>query len=151
MEAIAGNVREAQEKVARTSAQIDETASQLEAFNQRIVDLKLKLTSASANLENCTGTLRRLKDFQSDGIRRLEQLSHDIDAKTVKIQGTGKRNEIISRDLAAHYDALQELESRLGADEKEFGDIDARLRENDAQSLPDPDSAGGASSENPPA
>lgn len=133
LETISGNVTEAQEHLARTSARIDETASQMEAFNQRIVDLKLKLTSASANLDNCTGTLRRLKDFQADGIRRLEQLTLDITAKTEKIHGTGKRNEIISRDLTAHYNALDELKSRLTADEKEFGDIDARLKENDAQ------------------
>lgn len=133
LETIAGNVTEAQERVARTSARIDETASRLEAFNQRIVDLKLKLTSASANLDNCAGTLRRLKDFQSDGIRRLEQLTRDIAAKTEKIEGTGKRNDIINRDLCAHYDAFKELDSRLNADEKEFGDIDARLKENDAQ------------------
>ena len=133
LETTAGNVTEAQEQVARTSAQIDETASQLEAFNQRIVDLNLKLTSASANLDNCTGTLRRLKDFQTDGIRRLEQLSQDIAAKAEKIEGTGKRNEIINRDLAAHYDALKELEGQLSADEKAFGDIDARLKENDTQ------------------
>ncbi|MBC2713461.1 MAG: chromosome segregation protein SMC [Desulfosarcina sp.] len=49
LETIARDVTKAQEHVARTSVQIDETASQLEAFNQRIVDLKLKLTSASAN------------------------------------------------------------------------------------------------------
>jgi chromosome segregation protein len=97
------------------------------------VDLKLKLTSASANLDNCASTLRRLKDFQTDGIRRLEQLSQDIAAKTEKIQGTDKRNEIIRRDLAAHYDALEQIDGRLGADEKAFGDIDARLKENDAQ------------------
>ncbi len=133
LEAMAHSVTEAQEQVARTSVQIDETASKLEAFNQRIVDLKLKLTSASANLDNCTGTLRRLKDFQADGIRRLEQLSHDITTKTEKIEGTGKRNEIINRDLAAHYDALKQIDGRLGADEKAFGDIDARLKENDAQ------------------
>jgi chromosome segregation protein len=133
LETIAHNVTEAQEQVARSSAQIDDTASQLEAFNQRIVDLKLKLTSASANLDHCTGTLRRLKDFQADGIRRLEQLSSDISAKTEKIEGTAKRNEIINRDLAAHYNSLEELDSRLGADEKTFGDIDARLKENDAQ------------------
>ncbi len=133
LEAMARNVNEAQEHVARTSAQIDETASKLEAFNQRVVDLKLKLTSASANLDNCTSTLHRLKDFQADGIRRLDQLSRDINAKTEKIKGTDSRNEITSRDLAAHYDALEQIDGRLGADEKAFGDIDARLKENDAQ------------------
>jgi chromosome segregation protein len=133
LQTIVGNVTEAQEQVARTATQLDETASQQEAFNQRTVDLKLKLTSAGANLDNCTGTLRRLKDFQADGIRRLEQLSADLAVKTEKIEGTAKRNAITSRDLAAHYDALKELDSRLGADEKEFGDIDARLKENDAQ------------------
>ena len=133
LETIAASVTGAQEQVARTSAQIDDTASRLEAFNQRIVDLKLKLTSASANLDNCTGTLRRLKDYQSDGIRRLDQLSRDIAAKTEKIEGTGTRNEIIMRDLSAHYEALKELDARLNTDEREFGDIDARLKENDAQ------------------
>jgi len=119
--------------VARTSTRIDETASRLEAFNQRIVDLKLKLSSATANLENSASTLRRLKDFQADGIRRLEQLSRDIAAKKERIEGTATRGEITRRDLAAHYAALEELESRLSSDEKEFGDIDARLKENDAQ------------------
>jgi chromosome segregation protein len=133
LETIAGNVAEAQEEVAHASARIDETARQLEAFNQRIVDLKLQLTSSTANLENCTGTLRRLKDFQSDGIRRLEQLAQDIDAKKQRIDGAAKRREIAQRDLSAHYEALKELESRLNADEKEFGDIDARLKENDEQ------------------
>ncbi len=133
LETIAGNVRDAQEKVARTSARIDETARQLEAYNQRIVDLKLKLTSASANLDNSGSTLARLKDFQSDGVRRLEQLVADIAAKRAKIDAAEKRDTILTRDLAAHYSALEELESRLSADEKEFGAIDERLKANDAQ------------------
>ena len=133
LDTIAQNVADAQEKVARTTVQIDETAASLEAYNQRIVDLKLNLTSASANLDNCASTLRRLRDFQADGIRRLEQLSQDIIAKTEKLDGTGKRNEILDRDLAAHYEALKELESRLSIDEREFGEIDARLKKNDAQ------------------
>jgi chromosome segregation protein len=133
LETIASSVTEAQEHLAHTSAQSDEAASRLEAFNQRVVDLKLELTSASAKLDNCAGTLRRLKDFQADGARRLEHLSHDIAAKTEKIEETGKRTEIINRDLASHYDALKKLDGRLGAEEKAFGDIDAQLKENDAQ------------------
>jgi chromosome segregation protein len=132
LETIVRDVAQAQETVARTSARIEETASRLEAFNQRIVDLKLQLTSASANLENCNGTLRRLKDFHADGIRRLEQLGQDIEAKREKLGSTGKRNEIVNRDLAAHHATLKELEGRLDEDENEFGAIDARLKENDA-------------------
>ena len=133
LETIARQVAEAQETVARTSVRIDETATRMEAYNQRIVDLKLSLTSATANLDNCASTLRRLKDFQSDSIRRLEQLALDIAAKVEKRDGTGKRNEILTRDLGVHYDALNELDARLGADERAFGEIDARLKENDAQ------------------
>ncbi|WP_054697426.1 chromosome segregation protein SMC [Desulfosarcina cetonica] len=133
LETIAGDVEAAQTRVSQSSARIDDTARQLEAYNQRIVDLKLKLTSASANLDNCASTLRRLKDFQADGIRRMEQLSTDIAAKTEKIDGSGKRNEILTRDLAAHYTALAELDSRLSEDEKTFSDIDARLKASDAQ------------------
>ncbi|PIE67226.1 MAG: chromosome segregation protein SMC [Deltaproteobacteria bacterium] len=133
LDTIAASVVEAQTNVARTSVAIEETASQLEAFNQRVVDLKLELTSASTNLENCSATLHRLKDFQSDGIRRLETLSRDISAKSERIDATAKRHEILKRDMAAHYMALEELISRLDADEKEFGDIDTRLKENDSQ------------------
>ncbi len=133
LETIAREVAEAQETVARTSVEIDETAAQMEAYNQRIVDLKLNLTSATANLDNCAGTLRRLKDFQADSTRRLEQLKREIAAKIEKRDGTGKRNEILTRDLGAHYDALNELDARLSADEKAFGEIDARLKQNDAQ------------------
>jgi chromosome segregation protein len=132
LDTIAGNVSTAQEQVARTSAQIDQTASRLESFNQRIVDLKLKLSSAVANLENCTGTLRRLKDFQTDGIRRLDQLSRDIAVKKERMGGAATRKEITKRDLAAHYEVLEDLQHHLIADEKEFGDIDSRLKENDA-------------------
>ncbi|BBO81540.1 chromosome partition protein Smc [Desulfosarcina ovata subsp. sediminis] len=130
---LARDVSEAQENVARSSARIDETARKMEDFNQRIVDLKLKRTSASANLDNCASTLRRLKDFQADGIRRLEQLTGDITAKRAKLDGSGKRDEILKRDLDAHYRALKELESRLSEDEKTFSDIDARLKESDAR------------------
>ncbi len=133
LQTVAGEVAEAQERVAQTAAEIDATSSKLESFNQKMMDLKLELTSATANQENCRGTLRRLKDFQSDGIRRLEQLSRDITTKSEKIEGTGKRDEIINRDLATHYDALQELSARLQTDEKEFVDIDTRLKESDSQ------------------
>jgi chromosome segregation protein len=133
LKTINGQVTEAQENVARTSVQIEETNRQLEAFNQRIVDLKLKLTSATAKLENCTHTLQRLKNFQADGIRRLEQLARDILLKTEKIEEGGKQTEITRRNLAAHYDTLKELRSRLAADEKEFGEIDARLKESDTR------------------
>ena len=133
LETIAASVGDAQETVARTSGRMDDTARQLEDYNERIVDIKLKLTSTSANLDNCAGTLRRLNAFQSDGVRRLEQLDHDIVSKSEKIDGSGKRNEMLTRDLAAHYEALKELESRLTEDEKTFGAIDARLRENSSR------------------
>jgi chromosome segregation protein len=133
LDTIANDVTQAQDQVASVSAQIDEATSQLEAFNQRVVDLKLKLTSASANLDNCAGTLRRLKDFRADGIRRLEQLSADISTKTKKIESAATRDEGLRRDLSANYDALKALDNQLDADEKTFGEIDARLKENDAQ------------------
>ncbi len=130
---IAGKAAEAQAHVAHTSDQIDATTAKLEAFNQRIVDLKLKLTSASANLSNCADTLRRLKDFQADGIRRLEQLSQDIAAKREKIRGIDARQEITGQKLAVRYERLKEMESRLDADEKAFVEIDARLKARDTQ------------------
>ncbi len=130
---IAGKTAEAQAQAARASNDIEATNAKLEAFNQRIVDFKLRLTSASANLSNCADTLRRLRDFQADGIRRLEQLSQDVAAKTEKIQGIDARQNRIGQQLADRYERLQEMESRLDADEKVFVEIDAQLKAQDTQ------------------
>ena len=130
---IADRTAQAQAQVAGTSDQIEATHAKLNAFSQRTVDLNLKLTSASANLSNCADTLRRLRDFQADGLRRLEQLSRDIAAKTEKIQGIDTRQERTGQNLAAQYERLKEMESRLDADEKAFVDIEAQLKTRDIQ------------------
>jgi len=81
VEEIENQVKNAQEMVSEKLEQIVAGSSEMEEFEQRIVDMKLKLTSLTAKLENSNNTLRRLKEFQNDGIQRLEQLSREISQK----------------------------------------------------------------------
>ena len=84
VEEIENQVKNAQEMVSEKLKQIVAVSSEMEEFEERIVDLKLKLTSLTAKLENSNDTLKRLKEFQNDGIKRLEQLSQDISQKKTK-------------------------------------------------------------------
>jgi len=81
---VENQVKNAQETVSEKLEQIAAVSSEMEAFDQKIVDLKLQLTSLSAKLENSNNTLKRLKEFQNDGIQQIEQLSRDISQKKQK-------------------------------------------------------------------
>jgi len=78
------DVNAAQNKVAETNENIRNVSMEMEAFHQRIVNVKLKLTSLNAKLENSNNTLRRLREFMDDGIKRLEQISQEIARKIEK-------------------------------------------------------------------
>ena len=124
-------VKWAQDKVAGTSEKISVVSSELEKINQKIVDLQLKRTSLKARLENGNTTLRRLREFEDDGINRLEQLSREINEKYQK--RTASKQKITDHDqrLAQLYDNIKHLEQTLENNEADYQAIDARLKEND--------------------
>ena len=128
---VARDVKEAQDNVARTTVQIENLSADLEARNEKVVETQLKLTSLQARYENNVGNLRRLKEFQEDGKKRLEQISEDIVAKARRQEKDREGIECKERELAGHYETFKGVDKQLEETEADYKAIDARLKESD--------------------
>lgn len=131
--AIAADIQAAQEAVARLTQERAALAERLQAHNRAIVDLKLEHTALHAKLENSAGSLKRLRDFQADSLRRLAQLGQELAQKSDKIRLGGERAAALESSLKAHYGELAELDRTIEASEADYAAIDSRLRESDAK------------------
>ncbi len=128
---IESDVKASQDEVAKTTEKMNSVSRRMETFNQRVMDIKLRMTSLGAKFDNSNHTLRRLKEFQEDGIRRLEQLSQEIllkkDRKTESLEKIGQYDQM----LPDMYESYQKLEKELEANETDYRNIDEKLQESD--------------------
>jgi len=131
VENVENQVKNAQERVSEKLEQIAAVSSEMEAFDQKIVDLKLKLTSLTAKLENNNNTLRRLKEYHNDGIKRLEQLSRDISQKKQKRISLKQKIEEYEQMLSGRYEDMKRFEQALEKNEEVYTAIDTKLRKSD--------------------
>jgi chromosome segregation protein len=125
-------VKSAQDTVSEKLKQIAAVSSEMETFDLKIVDLKLKLTSLSAKLENSDNTLKRLKEFQNDGIQQIEQLSREISQKKQKRVTCKQKIEEYEQTLSGRYDDMKRLEQVLDKNEEDYTAIDIKLKESDS-------------------
>ncbi len=126
-----GELKAAQDKVTGITENIHAVSAETEAFNQRVVDLRLRLTTFNAQSENSSNTLRRLKQFQEDGLTRLDQLSKDILLKEQKQAAGEQKTAEYAQQLAQVYEAIKALDQILQENEADYQSIDAVLRESD--------------------
>jgi len=132
VEEIENQVKNAQEMVSEKLEKIAAVSSEMEEFEQRIVDLKLKLTSLTVKLENSNNTLRRLKEFQNDGIQQFEELSREISRKKQKRITSKQKIEEYEQMLSGKYDGMKRLEQTLEKNEEDYTAIDTKLQESDS-------------------
>ena len=125
---VANDVKEAQDNAARTTVQIENLSADLETRNEKVVETQLKLTSLQARYENNVGNLRRLKEFQEDGKKRLEQISEDIVAKTRRQEKDRESIKFKEKELAGHYETFKGVDKQLEDTEADYQAIDARLK-----------------------
>ncbi len=129
---ITNSVKTAQDKVAETSKKIDSASSEMEHFNQSVIDLNLELTALNARLENSNNTLRRLEEFSGDGVKRLGQLSLEIKQKNQNRQAFKQKIIEYEQSLSSMYDDMESLEQALESNETEYQSIAAKLQESDS-------------------
>lgn len=125
------NVQDAQKVVTDTNEKISGVTEMLENANQQIIDLRLKHTSLIASVENNENTLRRLKDFWQDGLKRLEQLTHDITIKKEKRVALKENHGRLNDELASLYVQFKQLKEVLQHNEADYLSIDEELQEKD--------------------
>jgi len=128
---IESEVSEAHEKVEAIAGKIGSATSELASYDQKVVDLKLKLTSLNAKLENGNSSLKRLREFHDDGIRQIGMLEREITEKTRKIEAS--RLKIAENELALKemYDKIKIIRQALDNNESDYNSIDIRLKEHD--------------------
>jgi chromosome segregation protein len=130
---ISDEINSAQRAVAETSQKISGVASQMEQFNQTVVELKMQLTALSAKLENSTNSFRRLKEFHDDGLMRLEQLSREINRKRQKEESCKLTITGHEEKLSHMYEAIKRLDESIDRNEVDYQQIDARLKDSDSK------------------
>ena len=130
---ISADVESLQTETATTSDTIGRVSSQLEARNQRVVDLKLELTALHAKLENGMHSLERLRAFERDSHQRLEQLKLDIAQKKEKGAKAGTDVETLEADLQKMYQKAARFDADLAVNESEYEAIDKLLQGHDDQ------------------
>ena len=114
-----------------TEAALNRKTAALEKANQQIIDLRLKHTSLIASVDNNHNTLRRLKDFWQDGLKRLEQLTHDITIKKEKRVALKENHGRLNDELASLYVQFKQLKEVLQHNEADYLSIDEELQEKD--------------------
>jgi chromosome segregation protein len=125
------NVGDAQQTVTDTNQKISGVTEALEKANQRIVDLRLKHTSLIASVDNNHKTLRRLKDFWQDGLKRLEQLTQDITIKKEKRIALKEKSKRLDDELTHMYARFKQLKEVLQHNETDYTAIDEELQKKD--------------------
>ena len=113
------NVRNAQKAVTDTNEQISGVTEVLESANQQIIDLRLRHTSLIASVENNHNTLRRLKDFWQDGLKRMEQLTQDIALKKETRIALKEKNRRLDDELSHMYAQFKKIKAVLQHNEAE--------------------------------
>ncbi|MGD8251440.1 MAG: chromosome segregation protein SMC [Desulfobacterales bacterium] len=130
---VSSEVKAAQDQVSSNSVESQTLARQMEAFNQKVTDIKLQLTAMNAKLESSASTLRRLKEFQEDGSKRYNDLLEEVAAKKNRLAGIRQKSRDDRETLALRYDELNQLTQHLELNEVEYQEIDHRLKERDAE------------------
>lgn len=130
--AMASEVESAQQAVAERTRGIAALSATVQAAQQQLMNVKLEMTSLNAKLENSTHSLRRLRDFQADGLRRLEQLSLEITQKGAKGADARAQVQEWEQALSDMYGRTRQIDQEIERDEADYAAIDARLKESDA-------------------
>jgi chromosome segregation protein len=130
---ISDEIHSAQAAVAGLSQEISDVSGQMEKFNQTVMDLKLNLTALNAKLDNSNNSLRRLKEFHEDGLKRLEQLSQEINQKRQKAEAARLKISGSEEKLSQMYGAIKKIEETIELNEADYQQIDNRLRDSDSQ------------------
>ncbi|UCF92186.1 MAG: chromosome segregation protein SMC [Desulfobacterales bacterium] len=130
---IAAEIQTVQNSVATLNAKVGQVSAAVEEFNQKAVDLKLKLTALNASLENSTHSLKRLQTFQADSLKRLAEITEEISLKHQKRKAAQQKIIDYEQKLAGMYQNMEQLERALESHEADYLAIDAQLKDRDSR------------------
>ncbi|MBW2107304.1 MAG: AAA family ATPase, partial [Deltaproteobacteria bacterium] len=124
-------IRKEKSAIETCTRAVEELSRDLDETGERIVELKLRLTTFGAELEGAENTLRRLNTFRDDGEKRVSQLEVTLKRIEEDKAATGARLETDQTTLRDLYAQLEALEKTLEHSEVEYQAIEGTLQQND--------------------
>ncbi len=97
--------------------------SEMEAVDQKRMELRLAQTRLNAEIENTSNTLNRLNQFQTDGFKQIEQIQRDIAIKRQKKENTARDVFEYEKNLSTAREFLNRLNLDLKTDETAYQGI----------------------------
>ncbi len=134
-EQIGAKIQAHQQKVALLNGEAQESNEQLQRFDQRIVELKLERTAATAGRDSARQTLERLQRFYQDGDQRLEQLERSLATKIERQRAIETEIRQALDALEIHHRDLERLAADIETHESELAAIQTRLESRDAEAV----------------
>ncbi len=129
--AMSAEVEAARQAVDERTRGIAALSATVQTAQQQVMNVKLEMTSLNAKLENSTHSLRRLREFQADGLRRLEQLALEITQKSGKSADARTQVQECDQALADMYRRTRQIDQEIERDEADYAAINARLKASD--------------------
>jgi chromosome segregation protein len=126
-------VKAAQDKVSNISVTIGTVSRELEEYNQKVVDLQMQSTALNAKVENANSSLRRLTEFHSDSLNRLEQLAKEIHEKQHRQETSKQKIAEYDQMLSEKYQNMEILDQSLKTNEAHYQTIDTELKDSDSK------------------
>jgi chromosome segregation protein len=128
---ISDDIAGLQKDVAEKSAQSDSISAQVNHFDQETVELKLRMTSLNAKLENNNHTANRLKEFLNDNIAQFTQLNEEISRKNQKQNSLQQKIKEFDQNLYTNYENIKVLQQAIDKNEDDYQKIDSTLKDSD--------------------
>ena len=119
---ITQNEAATEEEIKSISEKIASLSVRMTEFNRSEMDIKLTLTRLQAEFDNAHKTLNRLRQFQTDGARQVEEIKNDITVKTQRKRGAKETIQAMETRLSAGIEELNRLNLELS-------DVDADYRQ----------------------
>ncbi len=120
---------EARRAAEAAAEKVGAAEKRVEELREAAVSRQLKRTQLATRLDNARSQVRRLRSFQDDGAKRLEQLDRDIRAKAKRSEETANEISEGEHQLMVRYENLRHLAGALERSEAEYAAIDQRLKE----------------------
>lgn len=130
---IENDTADAQNHVSLVTEKINALSAQMEGFQQKIVDIRLELTSMTTQFENSRNNLKRLKTFLEDGLRRFEDVTVDIERKIERSAQTKEKIKQDGESLTGLYEEYQNVCELLEKNETAYQAIETELKRHEEE------------------
>jgi chromosome segregation protein len=117
----------AQASIGEKNAEIANAAANLETAHQRIVGLRLELTQLQAQHDNSQNTLRRLRGFQDERLKKLNHLAEQLKQRGEDTTAVEQRMKTDREKMARLYAELESAKQTLDGMETEYQTIEKML------------------------